>query len=141
MSDEKLQVPAPIVVNVGQNSPGLGYDQKRALETGLDYLRYLTDPDRIAESQFHAHLPKDLSISQLTEKKQVDYVLETVTCVNGALALGAIETAKEYSSELVAFLSAMKSWEGFERRQENTQIIKQQQELTTNENKGKKGLF
>jgi hypothetical protein len=119
----------------------LGYDQKRALETGLDYLRYLTDPDRIAESQFHAHLPKDLSISQLTEKKQVDYVLETVTCVNGALALGAIETAKEYSSELVAFLSAMKSWEGFERRQENTQIIKQQQELTTNENKGKKGLF
>ena len=98
-------------------------DTVRRIESMVDLSKELITPSKIKASPYHELIGKDLKISNLT-REDVATVQLWIGLINQLVNAGLVESARVMHSELVAYLAAHSSINGFERRALITSINK-----------------
>ena len=93
---------------------GLVEEGKARLETLIDLNKELIQPTRMLNSEYHQALTRDLKISNIGAN-EFEFIRAWLSLIDHLLFIGLEDAAKVMHAELLGFLAAKSSVDGFER--------------------------
>lgn len=93
----------------------LAEETKQRIEDLVAFNSELINPSRLKDSEFHKIIGKDFKISNL-KQEDIPLVRLWQSLIDHLLFMGLRDTAKVFHAELIGFLAAKSSVEGFERQ-------------------------